>query len=71
MKRHPAVRRLVSARDRQVPKLEAMFVQLSDNNAAVHEKGQEYIDTLEARRADMQTREREQSSAFDKLDWEY
>jgi hypothetical protein len=66
-----AVRRMVSARDRQIRELEAMFAQVCDKNAAVHKKGQEYIDTLEARLADMQTKEREQSSAFDKLDWEY
>jgi len=42
-----AVRRLLDSRDQRIAELEAMFVQLCEANAAVHEKGQEHIDHLE------------------------
>jgi hypothetical protein len=61
---------VLAARDRQVRELEAMFAQLCENNAAIHEKGQKYIDTLEARLAELQTREQQQSAAYEKLDSE-
>ncbi len=51
-----SVRRMLTARDRQIHELEAMFVQLCSQNAAIHEKGQLYIDTLEANIADIQAR---------------
>ena len=43
-----AVRRLVDAHDRTVLELQAMFRQLCDTNAALHERGQAYIDHLES-----------------------
>jgi MoaA/NifB/PqqE/SkfB family radical SAM enzyme len=66
-----AVRRMLAARDGQVRELEAMFAQVCEKNAAFHEKGQQYIHTLEARLSDMQTRNQQQSAAFEKLDREY
>jgi len=52
-----SVRRTLNARDRQIHELQAMFVQLCSQNAAIHEKGQQYIDTLEAHIADIEARE--------------
>ncbi len=52
-----SVRRVLAARDRQIRELQAMFVQLCGQNAAIHEKGQQYIDALEGDVADLQARE--------------
>jgi chromosome segregation ATPase len=44
-----AVRRMVASRDQRIKELEVMFVQLCDNNAAIHERAQEYIAQMEAK----------------------
>lgn len=44
-----AVRRLLASRDRRIHELESMFAQLCEKNGAIHEKGQQHIEHLEAK----------------------
>jgi MoaA/NifB/PqqE/SkfB family radical SAM enzyme len=44
-----AVRRLLASRDQCINELKAMFVQLCDKNAALHERGQKHITHLESK----------------------
>jgi MoaA/NifB/PqqE/SkfB family radical SAM enzyme len=44
-----AVRRTAAFRERRIKELEAMFIQLCESNAAVHDRGQEHINRLERR----------------------
>jgi MoaA/NifB/PqqE/SkfB family radical SAM enzyme len=56
-----AVRRLLASRERRIAELESLFVELSERNDSFHEKGQNYIDDLEAR---LQSAEREAEHAW-------
>ncbi len=53
-----AVRRMLTDRDRQIHELQALFAELCEKNAATHENGQRYIDTLEAKIAHLRASER-------------
>ena len=79
------VRRMLAARDQRIHELEALFVELCEKNAAIHERGQQRIDDLEAgvaelqaaqeqarrRIADLETSEGKAVADFDDLQREY
>ena len=66
-----AVRRKLADRDRQVRELQTMFAQLCRTNAEIHEKGQTYINALEARVAEFQERDRENAADYQQLNCAY
>jgi MoaA/NifB/PqqE/SkfB family radical SAM enzyme len=49
------VRRMVASRDRTIRELEAGFVELCETNREIHERGQHYIEDLEAGIADLES----------------
>ncbi len=72
------VRRMVASRDRTIRELEATFVDLCETNQAIHERGQHYIEDLEAsqekarhRIEDLEASEQKTVADFNGLDQEY
>lgn len=66
-----AVRRKLSDRERHIRELEALFAELCQKNAEIHEKGKQYIDSLEARLEESKQRERRSAADYRELQREY
>jgi hypothetical protein len=66
-----AVRRKLSDRERRIRELEALFAQLCEKNAEIHKRGQQYIDSLEARLEASEARERRSAAGLQELQSEH